>query len=500
MQTLFRRLLKTSLARLLDDMSLERNLVWLNATFVFTRTIIYALIPFYYWTIGFYMQFLDPAILRYDLGRGLWELHMQPPLFNLFLGLVLKLGSDQVAKTVFIVLYFLMGLILVNASFVLIRALSGSTSLAWAGSLALMFFPALVRAERWLFYPYPLAVLLIAGAWCTYKLEETYRLRYFLGLCAAAVGLVLMRSMFHALVFLVPLLGLFLIWAQYQHRSRFKAFALVASAAFLLGSSIYIRNYVNYGVFQGSTWQGMNLAEVTHYVSQDEKRRMVQQGLISPLALEPNLSSPDVYNRYYHQKPAAGDPALNAEFKTTGWANMNNIIFVRVSREAQKNAEIIVLYHPLAYLKSVANQTYLFFSFTPYHYFYEWRSWLFPRYDTVTHFVFDVLWLYLVPAFILPLFLLAVYGLLNPFVDRQAPLRLWWPNGEWPLLRSYLLFCIVYVFIVSNFFELKEGCFYRIPIDALLFIGASLTLLSTRSEPTADCPREGALLSQCTAD
>ncbi len=35
-------------------------------------------------------QFLDPALLQHDLLSSLWYLHSQPPLFNLFLGLVLK--------------------------------------------------------------------------------------------------------------------------------------------------------------------------------------------------------------------------------------------------------------------------------------------------------------------------------------------------------------------------------------------------------------------------
>lgn len=39
-------------------------------------------------------QFLDPTLLQHDLLSSLWYLHSQPPLFNLFLGLVLKAASD----------------------------------------------------------------------------------------------------------------------------------------------------------------------------------------------------------------------------------------------------------------------------------------------------------------------------------------------------------------------------------------------------------------------
>ena len=41
--------------------------------------------------LTFYIQFLDPELLRHDLLRSLFYLRDQPPLFNAFLGVVLKL-------------------------------------------------------------------------------------------------------------------------------------------------------------------------------------------------------------------------------------------------------------------------------------------------------------------------------------------------------------------------------------------------------------------------
>jgi hypothetical protein len=46
-------------------------------------------------TFGTLYQYLDPAILRGDLARGLYYLHAQPPLFNLELGVVLKLFPES---------------------------------------------------------------------------------------------------------------------------------------------------------------------------------------------------------------------------------------------------------------------------------------------------------------------------------------------------------------------------------------------------------------------
>ncbi len=60
-------------------------------------------------TLGSLYQYLDPEILRNDLARGLYYLHAQPPLFNLFLGWVLKLFPG-VSRAAFSVIYGLAGL------------------------------------------------------------------------------------------------------------------------------------------------------------------------------------------------------------------------------------------------------------------------------------------------------------------------------------------------------------------------------------------------------
>ena len=41
--------------------------------------------------LGSYLQFADPLLLRHELVETVLHLHGQPPLFNLYLGLGLKL-------------------------------------------------------------------------------------------------------------------------------------------------------------------------------------------------------------------------------------------------------------------------------------------------------------------------------------------------------------------------------------------------------------------------
>ena len=61
------------------------------AAFITTRVLFYGLGGrFIAQPVGFAMQYLDPQLLQNDLQQSLLYLHIQPPLFNLFLGIVLN--------------------------------------------------------------------------------------------------------------------------------------------------------------------------------------------------------------------------------------------------------------------------------------------------------------------------------------------------------------------------------------------------------------------------
>ncbi|HEX9103253.1 MAG TPA: hypothetical protein VF997_13670, partial [Polyangia bacterium] len=48
--------------------------------------------------VDYYIQFLDPALLRHDLLRSLFYMRDQPPGFNGFVGVVLKLFPVHYAE------------------------------------------------------------------------------------------------------------------------------------------------------------------------------------------------------------------------------------------------------------------------------------------------------------------------------------------------------------------------------------------------------------------
>ena len=438
-----------------------------------------AKIHFWYQTLNNYLQYLDPQVLQNHLAQGVWSLGSQPPLFNLFLGLVLQIKSQSAQVFVFSFLYFLMGLLIILGSYFLMRKLGVSNWLAWIFSCALMVFPPLIRAETWLFYPYPLEAVTILMGLGVYYFETTKKYWYYFAFCLLMMLVVLSRSLYHVIVWMLPLLAVTLAWVYYQKIPKTKKYVIAAVIFFLLGCSIYVKNYVEYKIFSSSTLQGMSMMEMTHYTPIAVKQAMVNRGQLTPLVLVQNFSAPPVYYDYYHITPPNPNtnPALYASFKSTGAPNFNNFIYAQVGRESQHDAIVLITHHPIDYLKAVVNEAYIYFSFKPYRYFDQWQSWLLPRTDSIKHLVFDVGLVFAVPVVMLALFFLALYGFCRTLFKKGWKFSTMFADASsLPLLRVYIVFNIIYVTLVSNMMEIKEGCFYRMPIDPLLFIGTAIAL------------------------
>lgn len=75
---------------------LDSGLVAVVGVFVASRLIAHAAgLRFDAATLGGYFQYLDPQLLlRTDLVDAVWHLHVQPPLYNLLLGVALKAPTE----------------------------------------------------------------------------------------------------------------------------------------------------------------------------------------------------------------------------------------------------------------------------------------------------------------------------------------------------------------------------------------------------------------------
>jgi hypothetical protein len=301
---------------------------------------------------------LDPVLLREDLLRSALSSPAQPPLYNLMLGAVLKLGSDPALLAgSFRVLYGAMSLGTCLLLFQLLRRLGIKAGGAWFASALFMVSPALALYECIPYYELPVLLLLtLAGLQCHRALECPARRRFF-WLFMSMAALIWLRPMFQIQWF-VTLLAFCIAARPRQWRSLLRA----ASLPLLLVLALYGKNLVISGQLATSSWLGMSLVKHTvHQLPLAEREQLVEQGALSPLALRnTTFDPPDMLPAYFSQQPATGIAALDQRTRSTGHPNFHHLAYVAVSRQALHDALYVIEHHPRLYLRSVGEAFLMF--------------------------------------------------------------------------------------------------------------------------------------------
>lgn len=299
-------------------------------------------------SLPWFWQFVDPALLKAHLGQSLWYLHSQPPAFNLFLGIVLNLfpGHETMAFTS---CYLLLGVAFAVTLFLLLRGLGVSDVLSAVATSAYVASPTCVLYENWLFYTYPLTVLLLLAALCWQRFAARGRHLDALLLCVGAAMLALTWSLFH----LIWLLGLVLTLALLR-RQDWRKVLTAAAIPLLVVTLWYGKNFVQFGQFTGSTWFGMNFSRMANAaVTRPERQVLYDRGAISAVSFIRPFRTPDKYCGTVPLPPPTGIPVLDQEMKPSGVPNFNNSLFIALSRQYGRDAFKIVAAYPTAYPRSL---------------------------------------------------------------------------------------------------------------------------------------------------
>jgi hypothetical protein len=420
---------------------------------------------------------VDPELLRHRLAQSIFYLHSQPPLYNLFTGLILKLfpGREVLAFTI---AYVSLGLVLYLALFALLRRLGVSRGLSLALSTWFMASPAFVLYEHWVMYTFTGAVLLTVSALAFHQVMlKPTRLRGF-GLFALLGLLGALQALFH----LIHYLGAAVTVLLFSPRRR-RPLLLPALLPLLLLLGLYTKNLVLFGKFASSTWFGMNFAAVTvRALSEEERRTLVAEGKLSPVALVPRFADLVRYPpQYRHLSGFAGVSVLRQVHKSTGAKNCNHLAYVALSDAYLKDDRYIVLHRPRTFLVGLLNAWLCYFrSASDYPYFSPAnRARAAPMILLYDHLFYGKIpgyrlrlggiRLYFAPASEPRLNLFLVLGLplvfgygLRLAARRDSPL-----SRDQRLLVLYACANIVYVALVGNLVEVGENHRFRFTTDPL---------------------------------
>ena len=334
----------------------RRAYYFLAAVFLLSRIIIYALgIRFDSTTLATFWQFLDPKLLQERLLESLWYLHSQPPIYNLFLGIVLKISPVHYTA-LFHGIYLLLGFWLASSLYQLLRHFEFSERTAVILASLFMLTPVSIVFENWLFYDYPLAAIFAAMALAFLKFMKNGKTRDAAFFFTLLLVVVLMRSLFHA-VWVVAVTGLMFYLAR-DHRRALIRGAMVPLAIISL---FYSKNMIQFGSMAGSTWFGQHLSRVTTAeIDENVRKDLVERGVLTPAALIPAFTHLVYYNSLGLTKSKTGIPALDDERKASDFQNFNNAEYIQISELYKKDALYVAAHYPGVLATSIVKSSFFY--------------------------------------------------------------------------------------------------------------------------------------------
>lgn len=300
-------------------------------------------------------QILDPVLLRHDLLQSLFYMPGQPPLYNLLLGVVVKLsgalgGGDFLTAGLFRVIFALMALGSVLLLYVLLRRVGTGTGPAAIVAGLFMCSPALMLYESLPYYTVIVLLLLLAIVWLFDACLRDFRPGCAFALFSAMAVLIYTRSLFQIEWFVV--LAAYAVLVLPGHR---RAVLVAAALPFVFILALYAKNVAVIGEFSTSDWMGMSLAKLTTLeLDHSERERLVARGRMTQLALDDKaFDIPEAYEGTVVQKPHTGIAVLDHKRKTTGHVNFNYLPYAQISGMARHDALVAIRTHPGVYLHSV---------------------------------------------------------------------------------------------------------------------------------------------------
>lgn len=438
--------------------------------------------------LGRFWQFVEPQLLAEDLWRSLYYLHSQPPLFNAFLGVSIKLAGSHYG-VVLSACYLAFGLALHLTLCALLLRLKVDR---WVAVVAVLLFacsPAVILYENWLFYTYPMALTLAASALFTHRLAEGGRFLDALMLFVLLAVAAFTRAIFHLAWLLLIVAVLVYLLAKKR-----RLVLLAATPALLLLLALHTKNWVEFGIPASSSWVGLNLAKLTTFpLSPGERASLVQEGRVSSLALIVPFSPLERFPAEYRRAAGPDVPVLQQERKANGRVNYHHFGYVRISMTYLADALTLMRRFPGQYAESVG-RAWLHYFMPPTEYrFLRWnrlrileldrvfsatiygadpRHWR-PRLRrlrdraTVGELVRRCSWLWLV-----------VGSVALGYSFLRAARTPWRETGCLPerLTLLFVSFQIVFVAFVGNALELGENNRFRMMTDPLWFVLMTVAL------------------------
>jgi hypothetical protein len=326
-------------------------LLLLSAIFAISRGIYYALgVRFDADPRQTYWQIIDPALLRDAPWQSLFYLRTQLPGFNIYIAAITHLFPRH-STAAFQATYLAMGLILAVCLFLLLDRLGLNRPISVLIAAVCAISPVTVLYENWLFYEYPIAVLLCVSALFLHRYAAGHSridgIMFFTSL--ALIGL--LRVIYH--LFWFALIAALLIYVLPRCRRRT---ALCAAAPGALLFLVYLKSLVLFGLWMpgSDVYGGFSLATLTSgSLSRDVLAAMVAEKTISPILLHDFTFEDEKLLRVVPIPPRTGIGILDERVKSTGSINMDSLWMAVVGKQLRQDGLALLRSQPAATLRTI---------------------------------------------------------------------------------------------------------------------------------------------------
>jgi hypothetical protein len=417
------------------------------------------------WPLYAYWQYLDVNTLTHHLLRGVWYDHAQPPAFNLFLGIILKIGGEQ-STLLFAGIFKLISLANALMIFFMLRKLAVTRFLPLLAALIYLLSPATLIFENELFYTTAISFLLLLATFFLIRFANSGKGGTAFGIFFPLTLLCLTRSVYHIIWLLM--VSVYLLFYFRKNASLYKLVFCSLISIVLVGSW-YLKNKVIFGRFTTSTWVGMNMARNVFHDNEIRDSSLIEAyAPFSRISVYQKFLDP----RFEESYKGLNDVDLLREMKNDSFINETEVSYIRVSDLYQKASLRYVRFHPGAYAKNVFQSAILYFTPATVYSLAVEQSKKIKAYDILysfngTHFAADkqqrriLLTISAIPKMIL--YLLVFIILIRDSIQNRS-------ITSWNL---FIILTIGFIFGVGSLFEHYENMRFRFETEPLFLVLAA---------------------------
>jgi len=283
-------------------------------------------------------QTIPVDLIQTDFWNSLWHFHAQPPLFNVYGAIFIKLFFPAHLQYMYLA-NIILGSLMSGMLFKILIQFSGSIKFSFVAAFISALSPALILYEAYPLYTLLTAFLVTSTVFCLALFCKSRNSRYLYLFVLMINLLILTRTLYHAIILLFAIpLTLFLAKEKWLHM------LIVAILISLLSVGWYSKNWLQFGFIGESSWTGIGLWKIASpRYSSEELQSLVEAGKVDEAVANLSVFSKPSLFYPYGFTAVSNIPVMNRD-------NYNNINILAISEMYRNSALNLIRLNPDRYV------------------------------------------------------------------------------------------------------------------------------------------------------